>query len=89
VADKVPCPGPVGTRVEVDPGAVTTPAVARAENGASLVAAEIEGQLSQSWLSAEAPAIDLVGQIGDVGPVRTAIRRLEDGEVVRVVAAIC
>lgn len=85
MTDKVPGPCSVGTGIQVDAGAVVAPAVTRTHDGASRVASQRLRELSQSGLCTESPAIDLIGQVGDVRPVSTSILAFEDREVVRVV----
>lgn len=86
MADELPASRPVGAGVEIDSRAIVAPAVARAQDRASGKATQRLRQFRQSRLRAEAPAIDLVRQVRDVFPVRTAVFALEDGEVVRAVA---
>lgn len=80
VADEVPGARLVGAGVQVDACAVVAPAVSREENGAGLEPAKRLLQFKQGRLCAHAPAVDLVGDVGDPFPVNAAVFALEDGE---------
>ncbi len=86
MAYKFPGPGTVCASIEIDSRSVVAPAISTAEDGACVVAAHWLCQLCQRRLRTESPAVDRVVEIGYVLPARAAIFRLEDGEVVWVVA---
>ena len=86
MTDELPGPRCVRASIEIDLRTIAAPAVARAQNSPSRVAAYCTRKHSQSGLSAEAPAIDLVSQIGHILPTCATIFALEDGEVVGLVA---
>lgn len=86
VTDKFPGPCPVSAGVQVDACPVVAPAVAGTQNCTSRITCERLRELGQRRLCAEAPAIDLVGQVRDVLPVGTSVLALEHWEVIRVVA---
>lgn len=86
MADELPGPCSIRAGVQVDASAVATPAVARAKDGASRVACQRLRELGQCRLCTETPSVDLIGQVGDVLPMSTAVFALKHWEVVRVVA---
>ena len=80
VADELPCARLIGARVQVDARAVVAPAVAGRENGARLEPAQRLLKLHQRRLRAHAPAVHLVGDVGDPFPGDAVVFALEDGE---------
>lgn len=72
--------------VEVDSRSVVAPAISSTQNGSSGVATHWLRQLRQRRLSAETPPVDRVVQIRYMFPRGATIFRLEDREVVWVVA---
>lgn len=83
MTDEVPRPRLIGTRIQIDLCAGIAPTVARAQDSARRVTSQRLSKLSQSWLRAHAPAIDLIAKIRDVLPRSTAILALEHREISR------
>jgi hypothetical protein len=84
--DELPSPRPVRAGVQVNASAVVAPAIPAPQNRARGPPTLSLLQLRQSRLRTETPAIDLIGQVGDVLPVGAAVLRFEDGEVIWFVA---
>jgi hypothetical protein len=83
VADELPRPSLVFAGVQVDSCAIVAPAVASAHDSTSWVAGQRLSELCKSWLSAHAPAVDLVAQVRDVLPGSAAIGTFKNREVSR------
>lgn len=81
MAHELPGPRPVFTCVQVNPGPAVTPAIAGAQDSASVEASHRLCELSQGRLGTHSPSVDLIAEVGDVVPVRTAIPAFEYGEV--------
>ena len=83
MADEVPRPCLIGTRIQIDLRASITPAVPRAHNRARRVPSHRLRQLRQRRLRAHTPSINLIAQIRDVLPRRTAILALKHRKISR------
>ena len=83
MADEVPRPCLIGTRIQIDLRASIAPAVPRAHDGARWVPSHRLSQLRQRRLRAHTPSINLIAQIRDVLPRRTAILALKHRKISR------
>jgi len=86
MTDELPRLGAIPTRVQIDPRAIIAPAIPGTQDRAGLVVADPLRELGQSGLSAHAPAVNLVSEVGDVTPTSAAVGAGEDGEVARLMA---
>jgi hypothetical protein len=81
VADKLPTLGAVDAGVQVNPGEVGPRRVATRQYSAGRVPSQRKRKLGDSWLGPESDPVDLISEVGDVLPGRTAVAASENGKV--------